>query len=88
MGSCWGKLEEQEDSAALGMVPVIEVSRNATSELVISPSHFKFSETAVMENKNNSTLLSLELLADREDDSMRTGFQYDCKIFTWTSPEL
>ena len=82
MGSCWGKLEEQEDSAALGIVPVTEVSRNATSELVITPSHFKFSETAAMENKNNSTLLSLELLADRDDDSMRTGFQYDCKIFT------
>ena len=79
---------EQEDSAALGMVPVTEVSRNATSELVITPSHFKFSETAVMENKNNSTLLSLELLADREYDSMRTGFQYDCKLFTCTSPEL
>ena len=87
-GSCWGKLEEQEDSAALGMVPVTEVSRNATSELVITPSHFKFSEIAAMENKNNSTLLSLELLADLEDDSMRTGFQYDCKIFTCTSPEL
>ena len=74
--------EEQEDSPALGMVPVTDVSRNTMSELVITPSHFKFSATAVMENKNNSTLLSLELLADREDDSMRTGFQYDCKIFT------
>ena len=74
--------EEQDDGAALGMVPVTEVSRNATSELVVTPSHFKFSETAVIENKNSSTLLSLELLADREEDSMRTGFQYDCKIFT------
>ena len=82
MGSCWGKQKEQEDSAALWVVPVTEVSRNATSELVITPSHFKFSEIAVIENKNNSTLLSLELLADREDDSMRAEFQYDCKIFT------
>ena len=64
------------------MVPVTVVSRNATSELVITHSHFKFSETAVMENMNNSASLSLELLADREDDSMRAGFQYDCKIFT------
>ena len=67
--------EEQDNSAALGMVPVTEVSSNATSELVITRSHFKISATAVMENKNHSTLLSLEQLADREDDSMRTGFQ-------------
>ena len=81
--------EEQDNSAALGVVPVTEeVSRNASSELVIIPSHFKFSKGAVMENKNNSTLLSLELLAYREEDSMRTGFQYDCKIFILTSPEL
>ena len=86
MGSCWGKLssfpeEEQDECAALGMVTVTEVSRNATSELVITPSYLKHSETVAMENMN-STLLSLELLTDREDDSMRTGFQYDCKIFT------
>ena len=74
--------EEQDDSAALGMVPVAEVSRNATSELVITPSHFKFFKAVVIENKNNSALLSLELLADCEEHSMRTGFQYDCKIFT------
>ena len=41
-----------------------------------------------MENDINSTLLSQELLVDREDDSMRAGFQYDCKLFFWTSPEL
>ena len=88
MGSCWGKHlsfpppEEQGNSSALGMVPVTEVSSNATSELVITRSHFKFSETAALENNNNSTLLSLELLAHRQDDSMRTGFPYHCKIFT------
>ena len=88
MGSCLGKhwsfppQEEQDKSAALGMVPVAGVSSNAKSELVITRSHFKLSATAAMENKNYSTLLSLELLADREEDSMRTGFQYDCKIFT------
>ena len=82
MGSCWGKLEEQEYSTALGIVPVTDVSRNATSELVITRSHFKFSATAVIENKKNSALLSLELLADCEDDLMRTEFQYDCKIFS------
>ena len=63
------------------MVSVTEVSSNTTSELVITPSYFKFSETAVMENNINSTLFSLELLADRDEDSMRTGFQYDCKLF-------
>ena len=73
--------EKQDDSAALWIVPVTEVSSNASSELVITPSYFKFSETAVMENNINSTLLSLELLVDREEDSMRTGFQYDCKLF-------
>ena len=57
------------------MVPVTEVSSNASSELVITPSYFKFSETAVMENNINSTLLSLEWLVDREEDSMRTGFK-------------
>ena len=64
------------------MIPVKHVSINATSELVITRSRFKFSATAVIENKNNSTLLSLEFLADREDDSMRTEFQYDYKIFS------
>ena len=49
------------------------------SELVITPSYFKFYESAVMENNINSTLLSLELLVEREEDSMRTAFQYDCK---------
>ena len=64
------------------IVPVIEVSSYATCELVITPYHIKFPPTAVMENKNNSTLLSLELLAHREEDTVRTGFPYDCKIFT------
>ena len=73
--------EKQDDSAALWMVPVTEVSSNASPELVITPSDFKFSETAMIENNINSTLLSLELLVDREEDSMRTGFQYDCKLF-------
>ena len=76
MGSCRG----QDDSRA-GMVSVTEVSSNTTSELVITTSYFKFSATAVMVNNINSTLLSLELLVDREEDSMRTGFQYDCKLF-------
>ena len=40
-----------------------------------------------MENNINSTLLSLELV-DREEDLMITEFQYDCKLFIWTSPEL
>ena len=44
MGPCWWKClsfpeEEQDDSAALGMIPITEVSRNVTSELVITPSN-------------------------------------------------
>ena len=42
MGSCWG-----QDGSSAGMVSATEVSRNATSELVITPSYFNFYETAV-----------------------------------------
>ena len=97
MGLCLRKLftspeDEEEDLTYAFVVPVAEVSRNAASAtaLVITHSHFKFSVIAVGGNKSNSTLpTTLEYGEDFSSCKMKTtGFQYDCKHFTWHFPEL
>ena len=73
---------EEYNRTTAFVVPISETSRNAasTSALVITYSYSKFSATVVGENKNYSTLSQCY----GEDDfshPMRTGFQYDCKLF-------
>ena len=96
MGPCLLKFltyqedEEDDDRNTEFMVPVAEVSRNAASDsaLVITQSHFKFSATAVGENMNNAMLLPQYGEEDFSHHPMKTGFQCDCKLFTWPSPEV
>ena len=96
MGLCLRKLftseDEEKDRTYAFVVPVAEVSRNAvsTTALVITHSHFKFSAIAVGSNNNNSTLSpTLEYGENFFSCKMKTtGFQYDCKHFTWHFPEL
>jgi len=83
-------LAKIEDNRTIFQVPQAEVSRNATSELVITSSYFKFPKNGIDDNNENATV-SQKFPADCVEDSvclMKTRFQYDCKIFTWPSPEL
>jgi len=67
--------------------PQEEVSRSATSELVIS-FYFKFPKNVIDDNNDS---VAPNFPADCVEDCvcpMKTRFQYNCKIFTWPSPEL
>ena len=97
MGPCLRKLftspeedEEDDRTTTAFAVPVVEVSRNAASAtaLVITHSHFKLSAIAVGGNNNSTLSPTLEYVKDDLSYQMKTGFQYDCKPFTWHFPEL
>ena len=94
MGPCLRKLltsqEGEEDGRTTEfIVPIAEVSRSAASgsALVITHSHFKFSVIAVGKNPNNAALLLPPSCEEDYSQTRKTGFQYDCKLFTWPPPE-
>ena len=82
--------EYEEDYRTTGafVEPISEASRNSvsTSALVITHSYFKFSAITIGENKNNSTLSQYYTGDDDFSHPMKTGFQYDFKLFPWPSP--
>ena len=95
MGSCLRKFlihspAEGGDVSTSSGVPIIakEVTRNDTAELVIAPSHFKFSLIGVGENKINNFAAEPSSRDAAFSHLMKKGCEYDCKLFAWPSPEL
>ena len=89
MGSCLRKFlinspAEGGDVSTSSGVPIIaeEVTRNATAELVIAPSHFKFS------NKINNFAAEPSSRDAAFSHLMKKRCECDCKLFAWPSPEL